>query len=285
MRRRTVLVLGGLMVTTGCHSLGDSRLAQRIAALPGWPKNQVPPLAPTTYSQYHHDGWQWGSVSRVLVLPPLNESPYTRANTEFHAALTSELQRLGRFEVVAAPPDDCARLAATVHRDGSFDEATMLELARITRADVVVHAAITQYSPYPRPRMGVVVQVVHPGLAKVVASVDGLWDTTDAGIAEQVRTFYRQRPKPLPPRVRNYQIANDDVFAEELALDSPALFQRWVAHVISETLLGEEAASGVANRQAPAPAPVAGGSTSSACSTCPPAPVAPRRTSIFPLKQ
>lgn len=245
MRRRSVLILGGLAVTTGCQALAD-----KVHALPGWPKNQQPPPAPVTYSQYHLADYPWASVARVVVLPPLNESPHTRANTEFHAALTSELQRLGRFEVVAAPPDDCARLAAAAHRDGAFDEATMLELARLTRADVVVHAAITQYSPYPRPRMGVVVQAVHPGLAKVVASVDGLWDTTDAGVAEQVRTYYRQRPQRLPPRVRNHQIVSDDAFAEELSLDSPALFQRWVAHVVAATLLGEGGTAAASVKQA-----------------------------------
>lgn len=281
MRRRTVLILGGLALTTGCQSLADSRLVQAIAALPDWPRNRVPPPAPTTYSQYHLDGWQWGSVARVLVLPPLNESPYTRADKEFQAALTSELQRLGRFEVVAGPPDDCARLAATIHRDGSFDEATMLELAKLTRADVVIHVAITQYSPYPRPRMGVVVQAVHPGLAKVVASTDGLWDTTDAGIAEQVRTYYRQRAKPLPPRIRNHQIVSDDAFAEELALDSPALFQRWVAHLVSDALLGEEGSAGVIATQTPGPGtPPANGT----CAT--PTPMwSKTRKSIFPLNQ
>lgn len=284
MRRRTALILGGLTVTAGCHAVAESRLLKAICGLPDWPKNRLPPPAPTTYSQYHLDGWQWASVARVLVLPPLNESPHTRADEEFHAALTSELQRLGRFEVVTAPADDCAKLAATIHRDGSFDEATMLELARLTRADVIVHAAITQYSPYPRPRMGVVVQAVHPGLAKVVASVDGLWDTTDAGIAEQVRTYYRQRPKPLPPRVRNHQIVSDDAFAEELALDSPALFQRWVAHLVAETLLGEEGGEGVVVKQAPAKP--ADGTTPTASGNCATPPLVPKaRKTIFPLKQ
>jgi hypothetical protein len=277
--RRIVAILGSLSATAGCHWVGDGRLAERIHALPGWPKNQLPPPAPTTYSHYHVDKWDWAAVARVLVLPPLNESAYTRADEEFHAALTGELQRLGRFEVVAGPPDDCARLAATIHRDGTFDEALMLELARVTKADVVIHVTVTHYSPYPRPRMGLVVQAVSPAQGKVVASVDGLWDTTDAGIAEAVRTYYRQRPKPLPPRVRNHQIVSDDAFAEELALDSPALFQRWVAHVVSETLLGIETVNGMLVVPAAALPPAAGaaiGSAGGACQECKP---------LFPLKR
>ena len=121
----------------------------------------------------------------------------------------------------------------------------MLDLAKLTRADVIVFPTITQYSPYPRPRLGLILQAVSPLDGKVIASVDGLWDTTDAAIAEQVRTFYRQRPKPLPPRVRNHEIATDDSFAGELALDSPALFQRYVCHLGSRVLIGLPETGGV----------------------------------------
>lgn len=273
MRRYAAVIGIGGLASLGCH--GDGRLADRIRSLPGLPRNLEPPPAPITRSEYRHDGWDWNRVARVLVLPPLNESAYTRADEEFQAALAGELQRLGRFEVVAGPPDDCARLAATIHRDGTFDESLMLELARLTRADVVVHAAITQYSPYPRPRMGLVVQAVAPSQAKVIASVDGLWDTIDAGVAEEVRTYYRQRPKRLPPRVRNHVIATDDAFAEELALDSPALFQRWVAHVVATTLVGDESKPGPPNPNGQAAATPSGAGVP--CETCGP------RKSIFPL--
>jgi len=241
-----------------------------LAAGCGWlsqrtllPRNQIPP-PPVTYSTYRQDGWDWGNVARVVVLTPRNESAYTRADTEFQAALTSELQRLGRFEVVAAPIDENANLSTVAHRGGSFDERTLLNIARTTRADVVILPTVTQYSPYPRPRMGVVLQAVAPVDAKVIASVDGLWDATDGGIGEQVRAFYRQRAKPLPPFIRNHEIVADDNFAADIALDSPALFQRWVASVTSR-LLVEGDGKGTAS-------PGKGGARGEGdCGQCPPA--------------
>ncbi|VTT97910.1 Putative uncharacterized protein OS=Candidatus Kuenenia stuttgartiensis GN=kustb0147 PE=4 SV=1 [Gemmataceae bacterium] len=202
-------------------------------------QKRAPQPAPPTFSQYHLDGWDWGAVNRVLVLPFLNESENTRAGDETRVAFTSELQKLGRFEVVAAPPDDTAALAATVHRGGRFDEAVMLKLARLTRADVIVHGTVTQYSPYnTRPRLGLVLQAVSPEQAKVVASVDGLWDATDAAVAERARAHYRQRPRERPPWVRNHVIVSEDSFASELVLESPALFQRFVCGEAALTLLG-----------------------------------------------
>ncbi|MDB5312205.1 MAG: hypothetical protein JWO38_6407 [Gemmataceae bacterium] len=226
MRAAAAVLAAALAAAAGCQLFGLDPL----------PKKRLP--APPTFSQYHLDGWDWGRVDRVLVLPFLNESAYTRAGRETQAALTSELQRLGQFEVVAGPPDDQALLARIVHRGGRFDEAVMLDIGRTARADVVVHGTITQYSPYPRPRLGLVLQAVGPREAKVVASVDGLWDTTDGAIAERCRTFYRQRPRQRPPWIRNHVIASDDSFAGELALDSPALFQRFVCHEAALALLG-----------------------------------------------
>jgi hypothetical protein len=194
---------------------------------------------PATFSQYHQEGWQWERVDRVLVLPFLNESDYTRAGTEVRAAFTSQFQRMGRFEVVNAAPDDKAALAAQIHRGGRFDELAMLELARSTSSDVIVHGIVTHYSPYPRPRMGLILQAVSPQQGKVIASVDGVWDTTDAVLAERCRTYYRQRHRPLlPVRERNKVYTADDGFAADLALESPALFQRWVCHEAILALMG-----------------------------------------------
>lgn len=228
MRFRVLAVLAALLAT-GCCGLLDRLLRSR----------QPPPPAPPTFSQYHLDGWVWDdSVARVVVLPFLNESPYNRAGGEVASALASELQKLGRFEVVAVPPDDRAVLAAMAHVGGRFDEAVMIDLASLTHADVIVHGSITQYSPYPRPRLGLVLQAVSPMHAKVVASVDGLWDTTDQAIAWRCRAYYRQTPRERPPWIRNHVIATDDSFAAELALDSPALFQRFVAREAALALMG-----------------------------------------------
>jgi len=65
-----------------------------------------------------------------------------------------------------------------------------------------------------------------------------LWDTMDATLAERCRAFYRQRPRPLPAFIRNNFIVHDSIYLEELALDSPTLFQRWVCWEAAIILLG-----------------------------------------------
>lgn len=221
--RAAALVLFAALV--GCAPLNE------------YAANLIHPPAPPTYSQYHLYGFTWATVNRVVVLPFLNESEFTRAGDEIRAAFTSEFQRLGRFEVVSLQGDEQANLARHIHNNGRFDEAEMAELAASTRADVVIFGVVTQYSLFPRPRMGLILQAVGPAQAKVVGSVDGLWDTTDKRVSNRLRAFYRQRPHERLPWYRNSVPVTDDAFAGELALESPALFQRWVCHEASLTLL------------------------------------------------
>lgn len=224
MKRLAACVAVVALAAAGCSLFNKGKLE---------PKPQ-----PATFSQYHLAGWSWDRVDRVVVLPFLNKSPYTHTGDEVRAAFTSEMQRMGRFEVIYNGPDEQALLATEIHQAGRFDEATMLAIGRATNADVVIHGVITQYSPYPRPRIGLIIQAVAPREAKVVASVDGIWDTTDVALADRCRIYYRQRVRQRPPFIRNNVIASDDSFAADLALDSPALFQRWVCHEIVLTLFG-----------------------------------------------
>jgi hypothetical protein len=202
-----------LLMSFGCHST----------------KKQPPPLRipDPTFSQYHSLEFSWASVRRALVLPFVNESIYTRADEEVARVFRGEMQALGEFEVVAPHPEDSALLSEQIHRGGRFNEEVMLELHKLFNADVIIHGTITQYTPYPRPRLGMVIQVVDPTTGKVVASIDGLWDATYGAVAERVLAFYRQRPQ-RHPFIENNFIAPDDGFADELALHSPNLFQRFV---------------------------------------------------------
>jgi hypothetical protein len=181
--------------------------------------HQAPHVEPT-YSYYHAPGLDWSRVNRVLVLPFENETTFNQVPEEVRRAFAAELQQVGRFEVMPAPPDVWAELSGQIRCNGRFNEAVMIELARCTRADLIVLGTVSQYSPYRLPRLGLVLQVVSPADAVIVASVDGLWDSTHQDIAGKARAYYREdarggRAAPFP---------------ETLALESPQYFQRFVCH-------------------------------------------------------
>ncbi len=236
-RTTVALFLGGLFAVS-CHSL----------------LKPAPPPPETPVSQYHADSFSWEPIRRVLVLPVLNESIYTRAGDEIGVALSAELQALGRFEVISPPQGAKTQLASSIHRGGRFDEAVMLEIGRSCRADVIVHAAATQYSPYPRPRLGLVLQAVSPRDGVVVSSVDGLWDSTQHSVEIRAKLYYHQLPQRRP-WIREHKIAPDNGYADEMALESPQLFQRFVCHEAVERLIGQPASAASTECQAGIAAP------------------------------
>jgi hypothetical protein len=194
--------------------------------------NKPPPYQEPTFSQYHDPAFPWAGVNRLLLLPLDNETRYPHVAEEMRNALATELQQLGRFEVVLAPPDIQARLSHQIREHGQFNEAVMIELARCFRADVIVLGAVTQCSPYRLPRLGLTLQAVSPGDCAVAASVDGVWDTTQQSVADRARAFYASG-KRHSLRAQN----KDQPFADELALESPRLFQRFVANEAADVLV------------------------------------------------
>ena len=186
-----------------------------------------PPPPPALVREYRARGFDWNAVSRVLLLPLVNETAFPHVAEEVRAALAAELQALGRFEVVNAPHDLNGCLVQQVRVEGRFNEFALVELARLCRADVIVLGTVTNYSPYPPPRLGLAIQVVSPFDAVVVASVDGLWDAAVKGTADQARLFHREG---LAPR----QVW----MSGELVLDSPRLYQRFVCGQAARAVAG-----------------------------------------------
>ncbi len=206
MRKVFLSILSATVLLTGC-------------------RHPPPPEPP--YSYYRAPQFQWRGVARVLIMPLDNETDFPHAADEVRNSLVTEMQRLGLFEVVPAPPDVPVDLCRVIRENGRFNEAILVQLARTFRADAIIMGAVTQYSPYTLPRLGVVLQVVSPGDAAVMASVDGVWDAASRPIAERARAFYSQRAKP-----------RDEPFTAELVLDSPRLYQRFVCFEAAQALVG-----------------------------------------------
>ncbi len=223
------LLAASMMPILGCRA---SRSVQPTAPA-------TPP--PATASQYHLDSFDWRGVARVLVLPVGNESRYNRTGWEVRKALASELQRLGRFEVVSPPDDHPAFLSETMHVTGRFNEVESLNIAHTFGADVIIYATVTEYMPYGRARLGLVVQAVSPFDCKVVASVDGLWDTVSIDVARRARAFYHtpiDARGPVMAKVKELiQTPTEDGRADELAIESPALYQRFVCNEVVQHLV------------------------------------------------
>jgi hypothetical protein len=164
---------------------------------------------------------------------------HPQTQEEIRRAVHAELQQLGRFEAVPAPAELSEQMSEALRQSGRFSEPEMIALARCGGADVILFGTLTHYSPYQRQRIGLTLQAISPDLGQVVASVDGLWDSTDPDVADRARAYYR-REKLLREKVTDQVLGRwEEAYAQEIVLDSPHLFQRFVSFEAVHLLVGE----------------------------------------------
>lgn len=215
-----------------CLLLGALALAASCATAPPCPPEP-------TASRFRHPGFAWARVARVVVLPLVNETAHPQAGEEVRRQLTAELQQLGLFEAVPAPPGMTEAVARRVRDSGRFSEDDLVLLARCGGADVILLGTLGHYSPYTRPRIGLTLHAISPDLGQAVASVDGLWDSVDHDVADRARAWYA-RYKTLKQHARDHALGVwDDDYAVQLVLSSPYLFGRFVCAEAVRLLLGE----------------------------------------------
>jgi hypothetical protein len=102
-------------------------------------------------------------------------------------------------------------------------------------ANVVITGTVSHLSPYFRPRIGLTLQAISPDVGRVVASVDGLWDSNSGVVAARARSYFA----PKHPRLRRRLIgAFDGAYADDLVLESPHLFAQFVCGEAARLLVG-----------------------------------------------
>ena len=189
-------------------------------------------------SRFHDPAFAWRRVARMVILPMVNESPQPQAGEEVRRSLHAELQQLALFEAVPAPLELTNHTARLIRDGGRFSEAEMVALARCGAADVILIGTLTHYSPYQRPRIGLTLQAISPDLGRVVASVDGLWDSTDHEVADRARAYYA-RCLSTKQKIHDHITGRwEESYGTDLVLESPHLFQRFVCSEAAHLLVG-----------------------------------------------
>ena len=118
-------------------------------------------------------------LARVAVLPFFNLSGEPTANQDrFATAYYNELQGIPGFEVV---PVGVVKQAMLAHHIQGTSADDFRRLARILNVDAVLVGAVTEYSPYYPPRLGLAVDwyAANPGFHPVPPGYGLPWGTAE----------------------------------------------------------------------------------------------------------
>ena len=205
----TTLIVGGLLLG-GCH-------LSRAKPEP------VPPLV----NGFLLDAARLTELRRVAVLPVETDAHQSDVAKTFHNALVTELRSLGCFEVVAVKGEVCQSRQTVA--PATYHEKLLVEVGHDYRADAVLFVSVNDYFAFYPPRMAVTVHMVDTREAITLASVDGVWDASQANVAEVAHAYFCQRAEKITiPR-------------GDLSLRSPRMYQQFVAHQVVLALAAEPA--------------------------------------------
>ena len=143
-------------------------------------------------------------LSTVAVAPFLNLSPERAVDgRRFALAYATELQKVPGFEVLPVGVTEIAMIDGKIDLNDVDD---VLKLAKILRVDAVVVGAVTEYSPYYPPRVGMQVSWYSP---KAWAFYPGI--QTETAARAQLKDWDKKRLQEW----RDYHKQLDDETAPE----------------------------------------------------------------------
>ncbi len=169
-----VAVGSALHLTTLPRCLAAVGLLLFFAGCSAWPD--------VVYEPQYHNPWPQLSKVAVLSFNNLSDEP-TLDGEQVAEAYYNELQQIPGFEVVPVNVTEQAVIAHEILLEGSLDQfrAEVRRLAEALNVDVVVVGAITDYSPYYPPRMGLAVDwyAANRGFHPIPAGYGLPWGTAD----------------------------------------------------------------------------------------------------------
>ncbi len=155
------------VVLAGCH------LLQRPQIIHEYPTGQ--PV------DYYVSPWFYRQpLSRVvLVVPEIRDNSY-EIQTRFAQSVADSLAQQGIFDIVLGRGN--CNVALQSIRNGTFDSAQMLEIARRDNADGILFCEVNSFSAYEPMSLGCSLTLVDVRESIVTLHAGGNWDTTQENV-------------------------------------------------------------------------------------------------------
>jgi hypothetical protein len=164
-------------------------------------------------------------VRRVVCLPFRGEAVHPEQADTIYAAFCDALHSRRAFEIVTTrrdvlTEDEVERWSAA----GEMSRETILAIAKRHQADGLLYGTITRYRPYEPMALGLRVSLVSAGAGDLVWEADGLFDTQDARVTQDLHNWYANRVSD-----------RDRLDDWRSVLLSPARFTTYVCARVTET--------------------------------------------------
>jgi len=175
---------------------------------------------PKPVAAYFADPRDTSLIRRVLVLP-FDIADQGDADPDLvWRIFCLELQKTGRFEVVALPEDDRREWLDNLPRlKGVFPLADLLDFCSRYGVDGVIYGTVTRFRAYKPPCLGLRLGMVSAQTGQVVWETDVLYDMADRRSLQDLRNYVATVATP-----------DESLHKWEMTLLSPRRFAAYVCH-------------------------------------------------------
>ena len=195
-----------------------------LGAVGGCGQTPEPPEEPIGfYVSSRHDVLRTARVVFIELAGEGECTPELARQAAEALAYAIQQRQLFRLDIVARTDPMC--------RDLPLDRLEALTLPDLSamrsalRCDAVLFGHVSQFQPYPRMKMGLVLKLINLKDGKLVWGVDHTWDTADRTTEWRIRSYFDSEVR-----------SGYDPLSYELVFASPRAFQRYVAHEVARTL-------------------------------------------------
>lgn len=164
-------------------------------------------------------------INRVVLVELSQRNSYPGVARDMTTALSHAVQARGLFGLDVIDRDDpICQSVSMVGREGLTIEQ-ISEMHQAFKCDGILLGAISDFRPHPRMQLGVSLRLLDLKRGRVVWAIDHVWDTTDKAVERRIQRYFR-----------DYMRSGYKPMDWQIAMISPKVFEKFIAHEMAQTL-------------------------------------------------
>ena len=164
-------------------------------------------------------------IKRVVFIELAERNSSPGVAKDMTIALSHAVQARGLFALdVVDRQDPICEAVSHVGRGGLALEQ-IRKMHQAFKCDGILLGSTNDFRPHPRMQLGVSLRMVDLKRGRILWAVDHVWDTTDKAVEERIKRFFNSRMR-----------SGYEPMDWRIAMISPKVFEKFIAHELAETL-------------------------------------------------
>jgi len=175
-------------------------------------------------------------VNSVVFIELAERNSYPGVAKDMTTALSHSVQARGLFALDVVDRQDPVCEGVSMLGRGGFTLRQITEMRQTFKCDGILMGSINDFRPHPRMQLGVSLRMVDLRRGRILWAVDHVWDTTDKAVEKLIQRYFKEQMR-----------SGYGPMDWQIAMISPKVFEKFIAHELAETLLDPvHAATGTA---------------------------------------